>query len=102
VLYICVVKKRDVTQVQELTDDNDELNMLVKKASGVAGSKGGGSSRMSVYGGGGIKSEGSFDMSKSRMRYTCICMYTCILVCVCVCVCVTLFFFYDIAWRAGG
>ena len=41
VLYICVVKERGVAQVQELTDDNDELNMLVKKASGVGGSKGG-------------------------------------------------------------
>ena len=73
-----------VAQVQELTDDNDELNMLVKKASGVGGSKGGGSSRMSVYGAAAIKSEGSFDMSKSRIRYTCICMYTCVCVCVCV------------------
>ena len=70
-------------QVQELTDDNDELNLLVKKASGVGGSKGGGSSRVSVYGGGGIKSEGSFDMSKSRMRYA----YVCVPLCVCVCVC---------------
>jgi len=44
-----------VLQVQELQDDNDELNALVKKASGVGNNK-----RMSVYTGG-VKAEGSFD-----------------------------------------
>lgn len=44
-----------VLQVQELQDDNDELNTLVKKASGV------GNKRMSVYAAGGVKNENSFD-----------------------------------------
>ena len=49
-----------VLQVQELQDDNDELNALVKKASGV------GNKRMSVYGGG-VKNEGSFDARRQSM-----------------------------------
>ena len=48
-----------VLQVQELQDDNDELNALVKKASGV------GNKRMSVYGA--VKSEGSFDARRQSM-----------------------------------
>lgn len=49
-----------VLQVQELQDDNDELNAIVKKASGVA------NKRMSVYGGG-VKNEGSFDARRQSM-----------------------------------
>ena len=50
-----------VLQVQELQDDNDELNAMVKKASGVA------NKRMSVYGGG-VRNEGSFDARRQVAR----------------------------------